>query len=214
MVAARNVCGWRRLQLDPLRKRALQPGGASIDFSGIAKGYAVDRVAAVLHEHGIADFLVEVGGELRGAGIKPDGDPWWVAVERPPAGAGTPASADDIETLVALHGLSIATSGDYRRAFDAEGVRYSHTIDPATGYPVAHGVAAVTVVHADCMAADAYATALFVLGPERGFNFARQRGIAALFVVREETKLVDRMTPHFAAHDAVNCVVARSLAWT
>lgn len=184
--------GWTHIELDRSTGRARQPGGCSVDLSGIAKGYGVDLVAEHLHEQGVQDFLVEVGGELRGAGVKPDGQPWWVALEAPPGAADIP------ESLVALHGLSAATSGDYRKFFETGGRRFSHTIDPRTGYPVANGLASVTVLHPRCMLADAMATALTVMGPHEGFDFAQARGIAARFLMRTDGFLA-RMTPALAA---------------
>jgi hypothetical protein len=117
-----------------------QPGGLRLDLNGIAKGFAVDQVAAALDRAGARSYLVEVGGELRGTGAKPDGQPWWVELERPPT------ANDGLRTLVALHGLSVATSGDYRRFFEHDGRRYAHTLDPATAAPVAHATVSVTVL--------------------------------------------------------------------
>lgn len=191
--AARRSLGWDRLALDATLKTARQPGGVELDLSAIAKGYAVDALSALLESRGIGSFLVEIGGELRGAGIKPDGQPWWVALERPPS------IAAPVETVVALHGLSVATSGDYRRAFEHDGVRYAHTIDPRTGRPVVTDVGSVTVLHCRCMLADALSTALFVLGPEKGFDFAAERGIAALFVRRTPRGVEEVLTPSFLA---------------
>ena len=100
-------------------------------------------------------------------------------------------------TIVALHGLSIATSGDYRRCFSVDGQDFSHTIDPRTGYPVQHGLASVTVLHPECMIADALATAMTVLGPEEGMNYARQLHVAARFLVREGEALNESCSPEF-----------------
>lgn len=164
--------------LDRERALLLQPGGGlALDLSAIAKGYAVDQAARMLESRGVAHYLVEIGGELRGAGMKPDGQPWWVELEALP-GAGEPP-------LVALHGLSVATSGDYRRYREVEGERLPHTIDPRTGRPIANGVASVTVFHRDCMLADALSTALTVMGPDEGMPFAEREGIPARMLVRE-----------------------------
>src|SRR5690606_14837269 len=119
------------------------------DFSAIAKGFAVDQVARRLHRIDIDSFLVEIGGELRGKGTKPDGQPWWIMLEQPGDMHG------GIETVVALYDWSIATSGDYRRYFEADGTRHSHTIDPRSGQPIRNNLASVTVLHRDCMLADA-----------------------------------------------------------
>jgi thiamine biosynthesis lipoprotein len=185
--------GWERLLLDADAGRAWQPGGLALDLCGIAKGFAVDRVAAWLRGAGYADFLVEVGGELLGQGLRPDGMPWWVELERPPGPDGT------APFRVALHGLSVATSGDYRRGFTWEGRHYGHTLDPRSGWPIPASLAAVTVLHAECMRADALATALSVLGPEAGLAHATRHGIAALFLLREAGGLREVVSPAFAA---------------
>lgn len=180
--------GARQPVLDRAGRRLLQPGGAVLDFSSVAKGYAVDRMAACLEERSVRHFVVEAGGELRGAGVKTNGEPWWVEIE------GVPDSEAAGQTVVALHGLAIATSGDYRRYFQHGARRAAHTLDPRTGYPVDHGLASVTVLAPTCMAADALSTALTVLGPEEGLAFAQERGIAARFLVRAATGLVEVTT--------------------
>jgi thiamine biosynthesis lipoprotein len=162
--------GWRKVEL--LDGRLRQPGALSLDLCGIAKGFGVDQVAEGLEALGVRDYLVEVGGELRGAGMKPDGQPWWVELEAPPG------VADVSRTLLALHGLSVATSGDYRRAFEHEGVRYGHTLDMSQAAPVRDPARSVTVLHASCMRADALATALLAMGAERARGFAESQGLA------------------------------------
>lgn len=176
---ARRSAGWHRIDIDPARRTLLQPGGLALDLSAIAKGFGVDLVARRLEALGLVDHLVEVGGELRGSGVKPDGRPWWVQLEQPDGDGGE-------QTLVALHGLSVATSGDYRRWFVHGGRRFSHTIDPRDGLPIRHGLASVTVLQADCMRADAWSTALNVLGPDAGLELANRLGLAARFLVRDE----------------------------
>jgi len=190
--AVRNLPGWRAIDIDPPARRAFQPGGVALDFSGIAKGHAVDRVTERLMREGVRHALVEIGGELRGIGVRPDGQPWWVAVE-PPPGALLP------ELRIALHGLSIATSGDYQRAFEHDGVRYAHSIDPRSGWPIANRVASVAVVHPRCMTADAWATALTVLGPEDGRALADREGIAARWVMRTDDGLREGFSAAMAA---------------
>lgn len=170
------------VEFDISTRRVRQPGGVQLDLSSVAKGYAVDRLARYLDSQGIAHYLVEVGGELRGAGCKPDGQPWWVMLEQVD---GADAALHPAEMMLALHGLSVATSGDYRRFFHDGTVRYAHTIDPRTGMPLSNDLASVTVVHAQCMAADAWSTALTVLGIEAGMALAEQHGLAARFVRRD-----------------------------
>lgn len=163
--------GWRRLELEG--DVLLQPGGVRLNLAAIAKGYAVDAVAALLVEQGCVHHLVEVGGELRGAGVRPDAQPWWVALENP---------ADDCPLpplRVALHELAVASSGNYRRAFTYGGKLQQHTLSPFSGEPVQHALAVVSVLAPRCMEADAWATALMVAGPEAGAALAAQHGLAA-----------------------------------
>jgi thiamine biosynthesis lipoprotein len=181
--------GWRDLRVE--HGRLLQPGGLSLDLSGIAKGYGVDRAAQAVAALGVRDFLIEIGGELRGSGVKGDGEPWWVQIEAPPGAGHAPI-------VVALHGLSIATSGDWRRSFAVDGRRYSHTLDPRTRQPVPETMAAVTVLHPDCIQADALCTALAVLGPDAP-DFARRHGVAALIIRRAEGGFEEHVSEAFAA---------------
>jgi FAD:protein FMN transferase len=186
---ALKMSGYRHIEQDGRRARRLAP--AALDFSGIAKGYAVDAVAERLRALGFADVLVEIGGELRGEGIKPDGQPWWVEFEPAPGTRTAPFR-------VALHGLSVATSGDNRRGFDHAGRRYAHTLDPRTGRPLDNGVVSVSVLHPSCMLADAWATALGVLGPE-GMALAEAQGLAAHMALREGAALREHISPALQA---------------
>jgi thiamine biosynthesis lipoprotein len=172
-------------QLDRAQRRLYQPGGAVLDLSSVAKGYAVDRLALRLEALGVRHYLVEAGGELRGAGVKADGQPWWVELEGVPD-APTSATSPVPQSVVALHGLAVATSGDYRRYFYQTQRRVSHTLDPRTGYPIANDVASVTVLAPTCMAADALSTALTVMGVDAGLAFADARGLAARFLLRRD----------------------------
>lgn len=174
---AAPVGAWRQLRLQG--DRLLQPGGCVLDLSAIAKGHAVDAIAALLRGRGWSSFLFELGGELVGEGLKPGGQPWWVAIERPPQALNLPP------LRVALVGQALATSGDYRQGFtDREGRWCSHTLDPRSGEPVRHALASVSVLHERCMQADALATVLFVLGPDEGQSWADAHGVAAWFVAR------------------------------
>ncbi|WP_167765436.1 MULTISPECIES: FAD:protein FMN transferase [unclassified Brevundimonas] len=190
--AALAVSGWGRLRLNRDARAAMQPGGTRLDFSGIAKGHAVDCVSDRLTALGATSHLVEIGGEVQGRGVKPDGQPWWVELEMP---AGTPAP----RTVVALVDVAMATSGDWRRAFQVDGKLYPHTIDGRTGRPVDNGLASVTVFDASAMRADALATALTVMGPFEGPEYAEAMGLAAQFVERTPRGLVERLSPAFAA---------------
>ena len=175
--AARARVGWRQLEVQS-QPPALRKSRAdlSVDLSAIAKGYAVDQLAGLVEAHGLEDYLVEIGGELRGRGVNGRSEPWRIAIERPDA------NQRAVFEVVALRDISMATSGDYRNFVEIDGKRYSHTIDPASGRPVSHRLASVTVLADDCMQADAWATALLVLGPERGLELAEQLGLAALFI--------------------------------
>jgi len=177
----RTRVGYRLLEIDQsartVRKRDPE---LDLDLSAIAKGYAVDRVALALEAQGHKNYLVEVGGEVRCAGASHRGTPWRVAVERPVEGA------REIFRVVELSGRALATSGDYRNFYEIAGRRFSHTIDPRTGRPVAHQLASVTVVHDECVTADALATALTVMGPREGLAFAEKQGLSVLFIERGE----------------------------
>ncbi len=163
----------------------------AIDLNGIAKGYAVDRLAAMLEAQSASAYLIDIGGELRAKGHKPDGGLWQVGIEKPSVGA------PEVHRVVALKNHGIATSGDYRTFSTIDGLKYTHVIDPRTCAPVTHSLASVTVIAEDTMTADALSTALMVMGPEEGYRFADQMNIAAYFLVREEDQFVERYTPSF-----------------
>jgi len=175
---ARALSGWEKIELDEVSRRARQPGGVMLDFSGIAKGHALDRVARALEQAGHRSFLFELGGELIARGLKPDAFPWWVELELPP-GANLPPMR------VGLLDMAIATSGDYRRYVDMDGRRMAHSIDPRSGAPLIDPPAAVTVLHSECMIADALATAITVLGREAGMALAEQAQVAAIVTERD-----------------------------
>lgn len=163
-----------------------------IDLSAIAKGFAVDAVAELLESRNISSYLVEIGGELRVGSAKPDGSPWRVGIESPD---------DDRRTIyqaLALTKTALATSGDYRSFFISDGQRFSHLIDPRTGKPVRDaGLGSVSILAPTCQFADAMATALFVLGPVEGLDFAELRKLAALFLVRHNENFSAIMTNGF-----------------
>ena len=196
MLDACSRVGWQRLLVQAKDSSALQPGGVQLDLSAIAKGYGVDCVAHCLRGRGIDSALVEVGGELYGYGRKPDGSPWQVLVESSPD-----EEADDTHPrrVISLENRAIATSGDHWHAFEQDGVRYSHTLDPRSGYPVRHAPAAVTVIADDAMHADAWATALTVMGADAGIAFALQKQLAARFMVRSDGRWTEYMTDAFQA---------------
>ncbi|MFV8817372.1 FAD:protein FMN transferase [Haliea sp. E17] len=165
-----------------------------LDFSSIAKGFAVDRVCEWLEQQGIHDYLVEVGGELRVAGRSPRNDAWRVAIEQPDS------EHFDIANMIEPGNSGVATSGDYRNFFELDGVRYSHSIDPRTGYPVAHELVSVTVVHPSTMVADGWATALTVLGPDAAWQVAQAQGLAVYFIQRKGEGFESRYTSAFETY--------------
>jgi len=181
-------------RLDPaaLRKRR---AGLRVDLSAIAKGYGVDAAADYLSAHGIENFLVEIGGEIRARGVNTSGQPWRIGIEKPNFSMNFVGG--DIHRIVSLNNMSMATSGDYRNFFERDGVRYSHTFDPRANAPVQHALASVTVLHNSAMHADAWATALSVLGPQDGPMLAEKLELAALFLIRESDGLVEKTTSGF-----------------
>jgi thiamine biosynthesis lipoprotein len=181
---ARTHSGWQRTTFDPTTARLHQPGNLRLDLSGIAKGYAVDAVTALLQSHHIHHSLVEIGGELSGRGLKPDGEPWWVDLENPAPDALPPFR-------IALHQRAIATSGDY--------IRGAHTIDGRTGHPAAHNIASVSVLHPSAMHADAWASALTVLGAEDGLALAIRENLAARIVIRSDDGWTEHISPALEA---------------
>jgi thiamine biosynthesis lipoprotein len=193
IAAARSLTGSDMLELraTPRAVRKRTPA-VRIDVDAIAPGYAVDQISDELAALGYRNHIVEIGGEVRCRGRGPSGRSWRVAVERPQSGARA------VQALVALEDLAISTSGDYRDFRVEDRWRISHTIDPRTGEPVAHALTSVSVVHESAMFADAYATALMVLGPEQGYALAQRLGVPALFIERANGQLAMRATASFA----------------
>ena len=190
--------GYRLISVDA-SARALSKADPSVrcDLSAIAKGFAVDELGTLLEKLGYGDFLIEIGGELKGSGRRADGQPWRVGVEQPDA------ENRLARRVVPLDNQAIATSGDYRDWYEERGQRISHTIDPRTGTPIRHGLASVSVVHPTAAHADALATALNVLGPREGYALAESAGIAAYFVRRVgEGEFEAFATPAFEALQA------------
>ena len=168
---------WRE---SPPAVRRTRPN-VRLDFSAVAKGHAVDRIWELLSEAGLQAYLVEIGGEVRTRGRRADGRDWSIGIENP--------DGSGVAEAVPLRDAAIATSGDYRNFFEHDGRRYSHVIDPRTGWPVAHDLASVTVVGPTAARADALATALLVLGPVAGMELAEREEIAALLAVRADEGL-------------------------
>lgn len=189
----RAYVGYDKLALrdEPLAVKKAHPKMA-VDLSAIAKGYGVDQVAAYLEQSGVKHYLVDIGGELRTRGRNVRGEAWTVAIEKPiPEGR-------FVQQLIHASDTGVATSGDYRNYFEQDGKRYSHTIDPTTGAPITHNLASVTVLHLSAMTADGLATALTVLGPERGLALAEQQKWPVLMLVKTEDGFSQQMTSAFA----------------
>ena len=187
-----SVTGFSHLQLreTPPAVRRLRPG-VQLDFSGVAKGYAVDEVWDLLSEADLSDYLVEIGGEVRTRGTRADGRAWSIGIESP--------DRTGVTEAVPLRDAAIATSGDYRNYFEHEGERYSHVLDPRVGWPVSHGLASVTVIASSAATADALATALLVLGPDTGLQLAVDQGMAVRLVVSTAEGLKVLLTPAYEA---------------
>jgi thiamine biosynthesis lipoprotein len=185
--------GQSRIELDDQRRALRKQAPSQLDFSSIAKGYGVDLLAAWLEGQGITDYLVEIGGEIRVAGQSPRAGPWRIAVEKPDP------MLREVTTTLELSAAAVATSGDYRNYFEHEGVRYSHSIDPRTGWPVRHDLVSVTVVHQSTALADAWATALTVLGTEAALSTAVEQGLAVYLISRDGETFRVQKTPEIDA---------------
>ncbi len=187
-----ELIGFSKLEVrvDPpeLRKSV---DGLEIDLSAIAKGFAVDEVCDVLIKYNLNDFMVEIGGEVRVTGERKEDQPWSVGIELP--------TKDQrmLNSIIRPANTAIASSGDYRNFHEYQGVVYSHTIDPQTGQPVSHTLASVTVLKSDCATADALATALLVMGPVKGKQWAEENQIAAVFITRSKDGFTQAETNHF-----------------
>ena len=166
-----------------------------VDLSSIAKGYGVDSVADLLAAKGITNYLVDIGGELRVQGAKPNQEAWTLAIERPGLG-------QSVQRLIHIGDNAIATSGDYRNYFEFEGIRYSHTIDPSTGKPISHKLVSVTVIDKSSMVADGLATAITVLGPEKGLALAIKLKQPVYLLVKKGDDFIVSFTPEFEPYFA------------
>lgn len=179
----RRQTGYAQLELRRSPREAMRKTDPALQLTvdGIAPGYAVDRIATELRALGHDDFIVEIGGEVRAQGQRPAGGPWRIAVEVPQSLGQEPLAG------IRLRDAAVSTSGDYRdQRTDRTGQRYSHTVDPRTGRPVQGRLTSVTVIDASAARADAYATALMVMGTEAGLAWARQQRVPALFVERTD----------------------------
>ncbi len=187
-----DTLGQQHLSIDAERSCIRKANARlAIDLSAIAKGYAVDRVAAQLDALGIENYLVEIGGEVKAAGQSPRQGPWRIAIESPVA------ESRGIQKVITPGEGGVATSGDYRNYFEEDGQRYSHTLDPRSGYPVNHHLASITIIHESVMLADAFATALDVMGPDGARAFARQYGLPVFLITKSENGFEEWISPEF-----------------
>lgn len=187
-----QITGYKKIEYHINEKKIRkQVTDLYIDLSAIAKGYAVDRVAQLLDEYGYENYMVDIGGEVVTKGSHSKERGWRVGIEKPVF------NSRSIHEVVELEDMGMATSGDYRNYFEVDGKYYSHTINPKTGMPVEHKLASVSVLHKSVMRADALATALNVLGPEKGFELAEREGIVAYFIVYDGKQYKEMSTHGF-----------------
>lgn len=189
LALARQRVGHAHLRIDG--DRLCKDAAVEVDFNSIAAGYAVDRIAARLQALGVDSYLAEATGELKARGRKPDGSAWRVALEEPRG------DRQVAERVIEVDGYGVSTSGDYRRYFQQDGARYSHTFDARTGAPVLHNLASVTVIHPSALMADGLSTLLLILGPERGWDYAEKHGIGVFFVMRDGERFITRTNDAF-----------------
>lgn len=190
----RQQVGYQLLQLEN-HQMSKQVPELYVDLSTIAKGYGVDRVALVLEQLEIQNYLVEIGGEMRMKGSKPGDEPWRIAIEKPIS------TERSVQRVIEPGDAAVATSGDYRNYYEQDGVRFSHIIDPHSGKPIQHNLVSVTVITDTCMDADAYATALTVMGPQRALEFAEQKQLAVLLITREADGFKEHSSSAFARYE-------------
>lgn len=189
----RVFVGFEKLATGPAHVRKLH-AGVQADLSAIAKGYAVDRVSELLLARGMANHLVEIGGEVRARGRNQRGEVFRVGIEEPDV------DAVRVRLAVLLDDQALASSGNYRNFFEQDGVRYVHTLDPVTGTPVRHSLLAVSVLHSECALADAWATALMAAGPERAWSLVQSQQLKALLLIDAGEGVVEeRMSEGFSS---------------
>lgn len=186
----RKLVGIDKLTVGPSWASKDEPA-LYVDLSTIAKGYAVDQLAELLGTHEITNYLVEIGGEMRLSGVKASGTPWKIAIEKPET------EQRAVQKIISIGKNAVATSGDYRNYYESNGVRYSHLINPNTGYPISHNLVSVTVVHPSSMTADGLATALNVMGKEKALALAETFNIAVLLITKEKDSFTEYTSTKF-----------------
>lgn len=191
--AAMAMVGWRAIEVDSTAHKLRKTEPRELDLSAIAKGYAVDQVADMLEARGINNYLVEIGGEMRFAGTKPEGEAWRVAIESPDG------ERRSVYKILEVTEGSMATSGDYRNFFEQDGMRYSHTLDPQTGYPIRHDLVSATVMGERSVLSDAYATAFMVMGAEAAMALASDQDLAVYLIQRNGKGDTETLSERFDA---------------
>ncbi len=191
--AGLSQVGFQHIELNIGSNSVTKTRAVNIDLSGIAKGYGVDKIRDILISAGFTHFMVEIGGELYMEGNSNRGSPWRIAIEQPDGTFG------QVHRAVSITNAAMATSGDYRNYFEKDGVRYSHTINPLTGRPIEHNTASVTVIAESTAYADAVATAINVMGADKGLQLAQQHNLAIYLIVKTadgfEAKYSDAFKP-------------------
>lgn len=187
---AKRLSGLDKLYLNG-RELIKTVDGLYLDLSTIAKGYGVDAISQLLVDAKLDNFLVEIGGEMRVSGTKANGEAWRIAIEKPVT------TERAVQRIISVGNHAVATSGDYRNYFEEAGVRYSHLIDPNTGYPIQHKTVSATIVHPSSMTADGLATAMMVLSPEKAKALAEKENLALLLVFKEGDGFFEYQSPAF-----------------
>ncbi|MEE8551724.1 MAG: FAD:protein FMN transferase [Desulfobacterales bacterium] len=186
--------GFNHIEISPDRYLLKRKASISLDLASIAKGYAVDQVAMLIRTDGIENFLVEIGGEVFASGLRKDGKQWRIGINRPQKDA----PYDQVFKVLTLQDKAFATSGDYRNYFEIDGKRFSHILDPNNGYPVTNGVVSVSIMSDTCTFADGLATAVMVLGPEKGLKLVNSLdNTECLIVVQKNGALTDYYSKGF-----------------
>lgn len=187
---AKKLVGANKLKVDSLHNSIKKTiPDLYCDLSSIAKGFGVDKVGKYLEERKINNYMIEIGGEVRTKGLNENSEKWRIGISTP--------LSDGLQKIISISDISVATSGDYLNYFEKKGVRYSHLINAKTGKPISHNLASVTVITKNCMTADALATALNVMGPTIGYNFALEKKLPVFMIVREGNSFIEKMTPEF-----------------
>ena len=195
----KETVGFDRIRIEAPHFLVKNLATVTLDLNSIAKGFAVDQVSELIATAGHKDFLVEIGGEVFATGVRPDGKKWRVGINRPRKDA----AFNEVYKVVTIHNQAFATSGDYRNFFEIDGVRYSHVIDPRTGYPVSNGVVSVSIIADNCTLADGLATAIMVMGADRGLQLVNRLENVECFIVvqKSDDTLVDYYSAGFITAD-------------